>query len=218
SYGSSILGEPPFLGRSLPPSPRFEILTLQQRHPLPLASSLAEFPSPPSSDISCVLCPCQWISNKGRCYYFSADALSWSDSRSSCQREKADLVIITGSEEQDFLSKRQRQADYWIGLTDMDQEGSWKWVDGTDINQMETGWKEDQGWGLGCRRGSEVQAPGGTYLKQLPEAAACPSSGSYAKTRPDGSAHCPMHRCCPCSSRQHLGRGQRAEPPGCPYA
>ncbi|XP_039371138.1 CD209 antigen-like protein E [Mauremys reevesii] len=105
-----------------------------------------ESPSSNTSEphnVSCSLCPCQWISNKGRCYYFSPTMSPWSNSRSSCQKEQADLVIINDREEQVFLSQRKRQLIYWIGLTDVAKEDLWKWVDGTDLNQ-EKFWYDSQ--------------------------------------------------------------------------
>ncbi|XP_065434277.1 C-type lectin domain family 4 member A-like [Chrysemys picta bellii] len=106
-------------------------------------SCTLESPSSNASEprnISCSLCPNQWISNQGRCYNFSLDKLSWDASRSRCQKEQADLVVINDLEEQAFLSKRHGQSVYWIGLTDVAQENSWKWVDGTDLNQTEKFW------------------------------------------------------------------------------
>ncbi|KAJ4931487.1 hypothetical protein JOQ06_025782 [Pogonophryne albipinna] len=56
---------------------------------------------------------------------------TWQGSRQDCQARGADLAIITTQEELNFLSRT--TAISWIGLSDMVQEGEWKWVDGTDL-------------------------------------------------------------------------------------
>uniref|UniRef100_A0A8C0JA84 Uncharacterized protein n=1 Tax=Chelonoidis abingdonii TaxID=106734 RepID=A0A8C0JA84_CHEAB len=65
------------------------------------------------------------------------------------------------------------------------------------------------GWGrrLGHRRGSGMQALGGTYLKQLPETVACPPSSFYMEVWPGGSGRCPVHRHRPCSSHSSQPMG-----------
>ncbi|XP_046698500.1 C-type lectin domain family 4 member K-like [Silurus meridionalis] len=79
-------------------------------------------------------------------YYISAEDKSWSDSRKYCREKKADLVIINNREEQKFIVKQMgnnRQA--WIGLNDGDTEGKWKWVDGTELTDYDTGyWYEGE--------------------------------------------------------------------------
>ncbi|KAI9520397.1 hypothetical protein NQZ68_018705 [Dissostichus eleginoides] len=74
-----------------------------------------------------------WKTFQDKCYFFSASSMSktWQGSRQDCQSRGADLAIITTQEELDFLSKT--SATSWIGLSDMVQEGEWKWVDGTDL-------------------------------------------------------------------------------------
>lgn len=52
-------------------------------------------------------------------------------SRKDCRERQADLVIITTKAELDFVKKT--YAITWIGLSDKQQEGKWKWVDGTDL-------------------------------------------------------------------------------------
>ncbi|XP_034144401.1 asialoglycoprotein receptor 2-like isoform X4 [Esox lucius] len=62
-------------------------------------------------------------------YFLSAEQKTWDESRQDCQMREADLVIINSEEEQRFVVGLQMGA--WIGLTDKDKEGTWKWVDGT---------------------------------------------------------------------------------------
>ncbi|XP_027138869.1 CD209 antigen-like protein C isoform X2 [Larimichthys crocea] len=69
-----------------------------------------------------------WVYFSGSFYYISSLKKSWQQSRDDCQQRGADLVIINSKEEQEFVSSYKR---HWIGLTDIETEGTWKWVDGT---------------------------------------------------------------------------------------
>ncbi|XP_051763533.1 CD209 antigen-like protein C [Ctenopharyngodon idella] len=66
-------------------------------------------------------------------YYISNETKSWNESRRYCTEKGADLVIINNSDEQDFVNHMSGAAVVWIGLTDSDVEGRWKWVDGTNM-------------------------------------------------------------------------------------
>ncbi|XP_059181114.1 CD209 antigen-like protein A [Centropristis striata] len=72
-----------------------------------------------------------WEHFNGSYYYISSSMKSWQDSRSDCQQRDADLLIINSKEEQEFI--RRFQIPIWIGLTDRDTEGVWKWVDGSPL-------------------------------------------------------------------------------------
>uniref|UniRef100_A0A3Q1HMY9 C-type lectin domain-containing protein n=1 Tax=Anabas testudineus TaxID=64144 RepID=A0A3Q1HMY9_ANATE len=72
-----------------------------------------------------------WVIFRSNFYYISAVEKSWQESRNDCLEKGADLVIINNREEQEFT--RTFKKAVWIGLTDMEREGKWKWVDGTPL-------------------------------------------------------------------------------------
>ncbi|XP_043935578.1 C-type lectin domain family 4 member E-like [Protopterus annectens] len=89
---------------------------------------------------SCFLtCPDDWLKFNQSCYFFSNDRFTWNISKRCCKTKKADLVVINSKEEQDFLSSHYK-AISWIGLTDIEKENVWKWVDGTEYNKATSFW------------------------------------------------------------------------------
>ncbi|KAJ8385770.1 hypothetical protein AAFF_G00182140 [Aldrovandia affinis] len=73
-----------------------------------------------------------WVRFNCRCYYISTKTSTWYESQHDCRYKGADLVIIESAEEQEFLNTAGN--DFWIGLSDAEKEGTWKWVDGRTLN------------------------------------------------------------------------------------
>ncbi|KAA0703916.1 Collectin-12 Collectin-3 [Triplophysa tibetana] len=72
-----------------------------------------------------------WIYYKFSLYFISLEEKNWTESRRYCRERGADLIIINNKEEQDFIEKKATKKGFWIGLSDSDEEGRWKWVDGS---------------------------------------------------------------------------------------
>ncbi|XP_074486698.1 CD209 antigen-like protein C isoform X3 [Sebastes fasciatus] len=72
-----------------------------------------------------------WVYFSNSFCYISSIVKSWQKSRDDRQQRGADLMIINSKEEQEFGSQYKRNT--WIGLTDRETEGIWKWVDGTAL-------------------------------------------------------------------------------------
>uniref|UniRef100_A0A3Q4MX43 C-type lectin domain-containing protein n=1 Tax=Neolamprologus brichardi TaxID=32507 RepID=A0A3Q4MX43_NEOBR len=77
-------------------------------------------------------CPTGWSEFSCSCYLLSESSGSWHSARKHCTDQGADLVVIDSPEEQNFIASF-TQKETWIGLSDIEQEGTWKWVDGTPL-------------------------------------------------------------------------------------
>lgn len=77
-------------------------------------------------------CPVGWRMFSHACYFFSNESGSWDKGREDCRDRGADLVVVDSHEEKIFLSRLTKKT-VWIGLNDRDEEGTWKWVDGSPL-------------------------------------------------------------------------------------
>ncbi|XP_026103485.1 CD209 antigen-like protein C [Carassius auratus] len=74
-----------------------------------------------------------WKCHQSSLYLFSSETKNWNESRRYCREREADLIIINYTEEQDFVKNICGSEHFWIGLTDIEEEGRWKWVDGSTL-------------------------------------------------------------------------------------
>ncbi|KAK9539955.1 hypothetical protein VZT92_002434 [Zoarces viviparus] len=79
-----------------------------------------------------------WVYLRPSFYYISSSEKSWQESRDDCLQRGADLMIINSKEEQEFARQFKRLT--WIGCTDRETEGVWKWVDGTAVKTSFSYW------------------------------------------------------------------------------
>ncbi|KAM9450008.1 perlucin-like protein isoform 1-T2 [Clarias gariepinus] len=77
-------------------------------------------------------------------YYFSTEKKNWTESRQDCIERGADLVIINSREENESITDHLVGDRTWIGLSDSETEGKWKWVNGTELTNGTGYWYEGQ--------------------------------------------------------------------------
>lgn len=75
-------------------------------------------------------CPIGWITFNGSCYFFSKDAANFTKADGICVKNGAHLCHIESPGENAFIRGKVKSltaADWWLGGTDSEQEGTWKW-------------------------------------------------------------------------------------------
>ncbi|XP_039730221.1 killer cell lectin-like receptor subfamily F member 1 isoform X1 [Pteropus medius] len=81
------------------------------------------------------LCPSEWLKYQEKCYWFSNELKSWSDSYGYCLGRKSHLLIVQDQLEMAFIQKNLKQSNYvWIGLNFTSQKKTWTWVDSSPLD------------------------------------------------------------------------------------
>ncbi|TRZ12748.1 hypothetical protein HGM15179_014355, partial [Zosterops borbonicus] len=80
----------------------------------------------------CPCCPEQWVTYRGRCYFFSKGKKDWNSSQESCWAQGAHLLVISNTSEMDFFQV-QHNTFHWIGLQ-KDTDGNWTWGDSSKLS------------------------------------------------------------------------------------
>ncbi|XP_034275240.1 hepatic lectin-like [Pantherophis guttatus] len=86
----------------------------------------------------------EWKHFDGACYFFSIQQVIWHTAKSHCEEQKSELIVITNQYEQNFVQAETRGQRYWIGLSDHNDEGQWRWVDSTDYRTSFKNWSEGE--------------------------------------------------------------------------
>ncbi|XP_063779638.1 collectin-12 [Pseudophryne corroboree] len=132
---SGVPGLPGLQGPRGPPGPPGDVVRSLSLHDV----STPEFTINPSVPG----CPYEWRNFTDKCYYFSSGKDIFDDAKLFCEEKGAMLVVIESKEEQQFIKKQSSgKGNFWIGLTDKEEENVWKWLDGTI--PIFTNWKVGQ--------------------------------------------------------------------------
>ena len=61
--------------------------------------------------------------------------MSWTEAKQACEEMGGHLVTITSQEENDFVQSLHRggSVQAWIGMSELDEIGNWKWVTGEPL-------------------------------------------------------------------------------------
>ncbi|XP_009814178.2 C-type lectin domain family 17, member A-like [Gavia stellata] len=87
------------------------------------------------SEILCTRCPAGWQQFAKTCYFFSTTTKPWLAAKDFCTDFNAHLAIVDSELENKFLANHIMDNQiFWLGLTDMDKEGDWQWVDGRSLS------------------------------------------------------------------------------------
>lgn len=89
------------------------------------------------------LCPRGWHSFRNNCYLYNEKQVTYTKARSFCAKKGGHIVDIQSEEENTFVSQLSSRVFAWIGLTDVETEGQWKW-DRTGSLATYTNWRPGQ--------------------------------------------------------------------------
>jgi len=91
-----------------------------------------------------------WETHGNHCFKWKTHYETWDSAQICCESENANLASITSEAINQYVLEgmRTRNLSYiWIGGNDKDEEGTWKWVDGSPFEFTFWGFGEPNNFG-----------------------------------------------------------------------
>ncbi|XP_066964368.1 perlucin-like protein [Macrobrachium rosenbergii] len=89
-------------------------------------------------------CEKDWFKLRSSCYFIGRDISTWEESRQKCIALNSDLVKITHDDDNCFLRDLAKGHNTYVGLSDLQEQGTLRWVADGTIHQIVESW-----WGEG---------------------------------------------------------------------
>ena len=74
--------------------------------------------------------PAGEVTANGHKYVYYADKTTWYAAQAFCEAQGGHLVTVTTQEETDLLKSLCGENNIWLGATDVETEGQWRWITG----------------------------------------------------------------------------------------
>ena len=94
-------------------------------------------------------CTCRGRIRGDRRYFFCSDGAPWEAARAACRDRGGDLAVIETPAENDYLRREASEvarANWWIGLSDRAEEGTFAWIDGQALEYRNWSGNEPNDW------------------------------------------------------------------------
>ena len=118
----------------------------------------------------------QLVRNGDKWYLIVESGMSWPDAAKWCEDRHGTLMTIESAAENAYIWKlaQQRYRDtnsirLWLGATDKEKEGTWRWQDGSPVRYKN--WGAGQPDNAGGQEHYAVMWTGGTWNDSLPNEA-----------------------------------------------
>lgn len=83
---------------------------------------------------------------EGNAYYLSDSTFTWTEAKTRAEEmtdaSNGHLVTFSSSDEESFVASRVSAEQFWIGLTDRENEGDWVWITGEPLTY--TNWQDEE--------------------------------------------------------------------------
>ena len=95
-------------------------------------------------------CGNDWEAYDDHCYYWSNNTKTWYEAEAFCQQENGNLASITSDAINQYVVEGMNSrglSNTWMGGNDIDEEGAWKWTDGSPFEFTFWHSGEPNNWG-----------------------------------------------------------------------